>query len=179
MANRIRCCTLLRVVIDELIYLVTVWEVHMINIDIYTRIYAYMWHGSSTRNLTRTWIKTRRVTILAREFDHQKKSEMSWKKSRSMLPKIPVATHLIYSFFVKGIIIIAKKRCRIYDPFECTRCLIKLKQQQNSQTHVWTFAVTVLNWKTCWKNTWATYTWGCKGCYHEYIYIYTHCNKPP
>lgn len=74
-------------------------------------------------------------------------SEMSWKKSRSMLPKIPVATHLIYSFFVKGIIIIAKKRCRIYDPFECTRCLIKLKQQQNSQTHVWTFAVTVLNWK--------------------------------
>ena len=31
-------------------------------------------------------------------------SEMSWKKSRSMLPKIPhiVATHLIYSFFCQG-----------------------------------------------------------------------------
>ena len=31
-------------------------------------------------------------------------SEMSWKKSRSMLPKIPhiVATHLIYRVFCQG-----------------------------------------------------------------------------
>ena len=87
MANRIRCCTLLRVVIDELIYLVTVWEVHMINIDIYTRIYAYMWHGSSTRNLTRTWIKTRRVTILAREFDHQKKVKCPEKSPDQCSPR--------------------------------------------------------------------------------------------
>ena len=54
MANRIRCCTLLRVVIDELIYLVTVWEVHMINIYIYTHLYlhvAWIKYKKSNKNM--------------------------------------------------------------------------------------------------------------------------------